>query len=406
MPSGLREQAALLLFVLSYLGIAVGRVPGTALDRTGIALMGAVAMLCTGLLSPAQVADAIDLETLAILGGLMLLSALYDRSGLYDRITGRLATLAHPRLLLVGTVAVAALLAALLTNDVVCVAMTPVIAATCLRRRWPPVPFLIAIAAAANIGSALTPIGNPQNILIAQTARLPFGPFAQAAALPVLLSLGALVALLWRPVALNRTLLTPDFEPTRPRPFHRDERKAIALSMLAILLFLTPIPASLSALVIGALVLFSRTSPSGDLLRRVDFPLLLLFVALFVLVGGFKAAGWSDALARVLAQSGADLSDHGLLIGAAAAMSNLVSNVPAVMLLLPMMPPSADHAITLALGSTLAGNAVLISSVANLIVVAQARNAGIELRFRDHARIGLPLTAISLLITLLCRQAA
>lgn len=404
MVPGPTELAALAIFVVSYLGIAVGRVPWLALDRTGIAVIGAVAMLCTGLLSAERVAAALDLSTLAILGGLMLLSALYDVSGLYARITGFLTALERPRLLLVGTIVFVALLSALLTNDVVCVAVTPVIAAACVRRGWPAVPFLIAVAAAANIGSALTPIGNPQNILIAQRTSLAFAPFVQGAALPVLLSLLALMALLWRHIPNITTRASVPAVARERSPLKTEEQKALALSALAVGLFLAPIPPAIAALVTGALVVLNRTRETGELLRRVDFPLLLLFFALFVLVAGFEAAGWSELLEQAIRASGADLRASAMLVAAAAILSNLVSNVPAVMLLLPLAPQTPDHALTLALGSTLAGNAFLVSSVANLIVVSQAKAAGVELSFRDHARIGLPLTALSILVVLLFRM--
>lgn len=394
--------AASLIFLLSYIGIAAGTLPGTRLDRTGIATLGAVLMLCTGLLSPAAAAAAIDLQTIAVLGGLMLLSGLYERSGLYARITGRLARLERPRLLLFGTIVTAAALSALLTNDVVCVALTPVITATALRRRWPVAPLLIAVAAASNIGSALTPIGNPQNILIAQTVRLPFHDFARAAALPVAASLLALALLLVR--QMPQVDEPPSDEPalTSP-PFAPGERLALVLSVLTIALLLSPLPPALAALIVGALSLLDGAEAPADAIRRVDFPLLTLFAALFILVAGFAAAGGTAAIARLLLDTGADLHHHGTLLGASALLSNLVSNVPAVMLLLPLAPATPEHAVTLALGSTLAGNAVLLSSVANLIVVSQAERAGARLSFADHARIGLPLTAISLAIVLAAR---
>lgn len=394
--------AACLIFVLSYLGIAAGRLPGTQLDRTGIAVVGAVLMLCTGLLSPAAAAKAVDLQTLAILGGLMLLSGLYERSGLYARITGRLAAMRSPRLLLTGTILTAAGLSALLTNDVVCVAITPVIAATALRRGWPVTPFLIAVAAASNIGGALTPIGNPQNILIAQSVQLRFADFALEAALPVAGSLIALTMLL-RGKLPAQAGLPPAELAAASGPLAHGEKLAVLLSLLTVALLLSPMPPALAALAVGGLSLFDSTEPAADAIRRIDFPLLLLFSALFVLVAGFDAAGGTAAMAQLLRETGTSLSRHDALLTAAALLSNLVSNVPAVMLLLPLTPHTTDHAVTLALGSTLAGNAILLSSVANLIVVAQAERAGTRLTFADHARVGIPLTAISLGLVLLSR---
>src|SRR3954452_10582514 len=182
----------LILFVLTYIGLALGRIPGLALDRTGFAVLGAVAFLATGALGVAAAKEAVDAPTLAVLFGMMLLSAQYRQSGLYAAIGNRLARVTDPRRLLLGTIVVTAALSAVLTNDVICFALTPLLAGSLLASRRPPLPYLLALACAANLGSALTPIGNPQNILIAQTLRLPFLPFVLACAAPVVLSLGVL----------------------------------------------------------------------------------------------------------------------------------------------------------------------------------------------------------------------
>src|ERR1700712_1145096 len=185
----------LILFVLTYAGLALGRVPGLALDRTGFAVLGALAFLATGSITLEQAKQAVDAPTPAVLFGVMLLSAQYRQSGLYAAIGGRLARVADPRRLLLGTIVVTALLSAVLTNDVICFALTPLLASALAASRRPPLPYLLALACAANLGSALTPIGNPQNILIAQSLHLPFLPFVAACAAPVVLSLGVLYAI-------------------------------------------------------------------------------------------------------------------------------------------------------------------------------------------------------------------
>jgi Na+/H+ antiporter NhaD/arsenite permease-like protein len=396
----------LILFVLTYAGLALGRVPGLALDRTGFAVLGALAFLATGSITLEQAKQAVDAPTLAVLFGMMLLSAQYRQSGLYAAIGGRLARVADPRRLLLGTIVVTALLSAVLTNDVICFALTPLLAGALLASRRPPLPYLLALACAANLGSALTPIGNPQNILIAQTLRLPFLPFVLACAAPVVLSLGVLYLIvaprLQEPDGkLEKNGAATDLSAATEEsiPLHRwQATKAILLTAAAIALFVSPVPAPLTALGIAGLVLTSRRMRTRDLLAQVDWSLLALFVGLFVVGRGFEVSGWTEAARNALAAAGGDLSHPAVLVVAVSLLSLLVGNVPAVMLLLPFVgrQPAAGYAMALA--STFAGNAVLVGSIANLIVAEQAGRLGIRFGLREHIGVGLPVTLISLIL--------
>src|SRR4051794_31543113 len=387
----------LILFALTYAGLALGRIPGLALDRTGLAVLGAVAFLATGAISVEQAKAAVDAPTLAVLFGMMLLSAQYRQSGLYSTIGGRLARVADPRRLLLGTIVVTALLSAVLTNDVICFALTPLLAGALLAARRPPLPYLLALACAANLGSALTPIGNPQNILIAQTLRLPFLPFVLACAAPVLLSLAALYVL------VAPRLREPDGQSAPGNPAAVAEEsiplqrwpaaKAVLLTVAAMALFLSPVPAPLTALGIAGFVLTSRRMRTRDLMAHVDWSLLALFVGLFIVGRGLEASGWTEAARSALTAAGADPSHPAVLV---AAVSLLVGNVPAVMLLLPFVGRQPSTGYAMALASTFAGNAVLVGSIANLIVAEQAARLGIRFGFREHLATGLPVTLISL----------
>ncbi len=403
------DPLPLALFALTYLFLALGRIRGLALDRTGFALLGAVAFLATSRISLAEAKAAIDAPTLTVLFGMMLLSAQYQLSGLYGAIGERLARVASPRRLLAGTIAVAAALAAVLTNDVVCFALTPLVAAALLRTRLDPVPFLLAIACATNLGSALTPIGNPQNILIAQQLGLGFLPFVAVCAVPALLSLVATYLLLARRLGAR---VDPDVGPgvgplprCEPRPetppLDRAEAlKAIVLTLVAIVLFLTPTAAHLTALAVAGVVLTSRKMHTRTMLGLVDWQMLALFVALFVVTRGLELSGWADAARDTLAGAGLPLDRPAVLVPVVAGLGTVVGNVPAVMLLLRFVPPAPQVGYALALASTFAGNAVLVGSIANLIVVEQAARLGIAISFRDHLRVGLPVTLVSL--TLAC----
>lgn len=360
-------------------------------------MLGAVAFLATGSISVDDAKAAIDAPTIAVLFGMMLLSAQYRQSRLYSVIGGRLARVEDPKGLLLGTILVTALLSAVLTNDVVCFALTPLLAASLLASGRPPLPYLLALACASNIGSALTPIGNPQNILISQTLRLPFLPFMLACAVPVVLSLGALYLFMARRLTEGgdgREISSED-----PIPLHRPEAtKAIVLTVAAIALFLSPVPAPLTALGVAGVVLTSRRMHTRDMLALVDWHLLALFVSLFIVGRGFEVSGWTEASRGALAGAGADLSHPAVLVVAVSLLGLAVGNVPAVMLLLPFVGRQPATGYAMALSSTFAGNAVLVGSIANLIVAEQAGRLGIRLGFREHIGVGLPVTLISLAI--------
>jgi Na+/H+ antiporter NhaD/arsenite permease-like protein len=389
----------LLLFGLTYAGLALGGVPFLKLDRTGFAVLGAVAFLATGWITFDQAVKAVDAPTLVVLFGMMLLSAQYRASGLYAVIGQRLARVDDPRHLLLGTILVAAILSALLTNDVTCFALTPLLAGALLASGRNPLPYLLALACASNIGSALTPIGNPQNILIAQSLHLPFQHFVLACAAPVALSLAAVYLLIARQVdSGSERPLQPPATATQEKISLRKwpAMKAIVLTVVAIALFLTPVPAPVTALGVAGAVLTSRRMHSRDMMAMVDWNLLALFVGLFIVGKGFELSGWTAAARDGLAAAGFDLTHPAVLILVVSLLCLAVGNVPAVMLLLPFAGRQPASGYALALSSTFAGNTVLVGSIANLIVAEQAGRLGIRFGFREHVGTGLPLTFISL----------
>lgn len=392
----------LALFAATYVLLAIGRIPGLALDRTGFAVLGALAFLATGEITLADAKSAIDAPTITLLFSMMLLSAQYQMSGLYGAIGRRLASVREPRRLLAGVLVVSALLAAVLTNDVVCFALTPLLCASLLATRLDPLPYLLALACGTNIGSALTPIGNPQNILISQQLGLAFLPFVLACALPVAAALGFTYWFLGRRLRERQDLspAAPTGEVPEAMPLDRREAaKALVLTAAAIVLFLTPVPAYLTGCAIAGVVLTSRRMHSRTMLGLVDWQMLALFVALFIVTRGLEISGWTEAGQRVLAGAGLPLSQMGVLVPVVALLGNLVGNVPAVMLLLRFVPSELAMPIagyTLALASTFAGNAFIVGSVANLIVVEQADRFGVRIGFREHLRVGLPVTLVSL----------
>ncbi|MBJ7416621.1 MAG: anion transporter [Niveispirillum sp.] len=391
----------LTIFVLVYLGMAVGRFPGLQIDRTGIALLGAVILALTGAMPGDALGAAIDYPTLFILLGLMILSAQFELAGFYGWCAVRLAQAAYsPVALLALVVAVGGGLSAVLANDVVVFAMTPLLCAGLLARGLDARPYLIALAGAANAGSAATIIGNPQNILIGQLGHLDFWPFLAACFVPALLGMGcvfATVALVWRG-RLEMADATP--LPLAPPDLDLWHLKKALLATLALLIFFaTPLPQEEGVLAVAAAMLISRRFASRRMLGLVDWHLLVLFAALFVVTAALARTGLPGEMVAALASSGWALDRLTVLAPLSLAASNTIGNVPAVLLLMQVWPNPPEGALyALAVLSTLSGNLLLLGSLANLIVVERAAASGVTLGFWEHARCGVPMTLVSLLL--------
>lgn len=395
------------IFAIVYLGMILGGLPFLQLDRTGVALLGAIALVAIGDLTPEQAARSIHLPTLLLLFSFMVLSAQMRLGGFYAWVTQRIAALPlGPNALLAAVIVSVAALSAVFSNDVVCLAVAPVLADACLRRGLDPVPFLLALACAANIGSAATLIGNPQNMLIGTVLDLSFGGYFLQAIVPVVLGLGVLWAIL---VLQARGRWTTDRRPdaaTLAAVAGADTRfdawqtaKGLAIATALILLFLfTDLPREVAALTGAGLLLMSRKLHSTSTLGLVDWELLILFIGLFVVNHALEKTGLTAQAVQALAAHGWALSEPVPLFATTLVLSNVVSNVPAVMLLLPAA--TEPHAgPMLALVSTLAGNLFIVGSIANIIVVDAARKQGIEIDWRRHLRTGLPVTLATLAIT-------
>lgn len=396
LPQASAEVTAVALFALTYLGMALGRFPGLRIDRTGIALFAAVALLAFGLLQGETLRGAIDMPTLAILFGLMIVSAQFGLAGFYDWCAARIAGAERsPAVLLALTVAIPGALSAVLANDVVVFAVTPLLCQGIVRRGLDPRPFLIALAGATNAGSAATVIGNPQNILIGQVGDLNFWRFLAVCGPPALFALLIVYAVVW---LVWRRTLTSQPSPGRAilPPLDRPQLvKATVASLAVVVLLSTNIPREISVLVVAALLLISRRLHTRDMMAQVDWHLILLFACLFTVNAAFRDTG-------LPAQGLAWLDLHGLMPDRLAVMaplslaaSNTIGNVPAVIMLLSLWQGTEGAFYALALLSTLAGNLLLIGSLANIIVAERAASVGVRLPFRDHARCGIPMTIFS-----------
>lgn len=392
------------IFALVYCGMFLGGLPFLQLDRTGVALLGAIALVGLGVLTPEQAARSIHLPTMLLLFSFMVISAQMRLGGFYGWVTRRIAALpVTPPVLLAAVIGVAAALSAVFSNDVVCLAVAPVLIDGCRRRGLDPVPYLLGLACAANVGSAATLIGNPQNMLIGQVLGLDFGAYLATAAVPVLAGLAATWAVIawqargrWRrPLPETGAPERREEEPALDR-WQSAKGLAVAGALLAVFLF-TDWPREVAALTGAGLLLMSRKLHSNKMLGLVDWELLILFIGLFVVHHALERTGLTAAAIARLAELGVPLGEPAPLFVAALVLSNAVSNVPAVMLLLPAATGPLAGPL-LALVSTFAGNLLVVGSIANMIVLAAAARQGIRVDWRSHARAGVPVTAATLVI--------
>jgi Na+/H+ antiporter NhaD/arsenite permease-like protein len=391
------DAVVLAVFLAVYLGMLLGEIPGLALDRTGVALLGALALVATERVTPAAAWQSVDVATLALLFGLMVVSAQLRLGGFYTWVTRRIVKApVGPAALLAAVVAIAGGLSAVLANDIVCLAMAPLLVEGCARRGLDPVPHLLGLACASNVGSAATLIGNPQNMLIGQTLRLSFAGFLADAFVPSLVGL----AVVWGALVLTvrgrweGTTGVPAFD-AAPLDRWQMTKGVLVVAALVVGFVWEPVPREVLALAAAALLLTSRRMASRDLIGLVDWHLLVLFVGLFVVNHAVAEAGLAPQASASLRSWGVDLERPAWLFPLTAVLSNLVSNVPAVMLLLP----HAQHPLAgpvLALSSTLAGNLLIVGSIANIIVVDQAKALGVDIGWRRHARVGIPVTLATL----------
>lgn len=398
----------LIIFLIVYLGMILGGLPFLRLDRTGVALLGAIALISINALSLEQAVASIHLPTMALLFAFMVVSAQMRLGGFYDWVTQKLAGLAlSPASLLGVLIGVSAALSAVFSNDIVCLAMAPLLVDACRRRSLAPVPFLLALACASNIGSAATLIGNPQNMLIGQTMRLSFDGYFLDAIIPVALGLAACWVLIVRQTrgrwqeadeAAGTAGVSELQAGSMPFDAWQTTKGLLVAGALLVAFLAAPWPREHMALIGAGILLMSRQLRSRNMLGLVDWELLVLFMSLFVVNAAFQRTGFTEHAIAWLASLGVRLDQPGALFGATFVLSNLVSNVPAVMLLMPVVHHPLGG-VMLALVSTLAGNLLIVGSIANIIVVDAAGRRGIVIDWRRHARVGVPVTLMTLAVS-------
>ena len=393
----------LVIFALTYALIAVQHFPGLRINRPGASLLGAVAMVVVGRLPLREAYAAIDLDVITFLLGMLLLTGYLELGGFFEWAAAHIVErMSSPRPLLAAIVALSGLLSALFINDTICLVFTPLVITALRSLGLRPLPFLLAIALASNVGSAMTITGNPQNMLIGVSSGIRFATFTAALALP---ALGGLV-IVYLVIALvyRKELSVLPEAPTDRLRYDFDRTlvlKTLAVFVGAVACWLAGLSLPLVAITAGALMMAIARRDAADAFAKVEWSLLLFFAALFVLMRGVRDLPlFVDLTSRAAAKLyGTPLHD-GLVVSATmTVLSNLVSNVPAVLLWLPVMPqlPNARLVwLVMAMSATFAGNLTLLGSMANLIVAERATARGVPLHFRDYLRVGLPTTLLTL----------
>lgn len=395
------KPVILAIFATTYLGIAMGRVPGLKLNRVGIALLGAIAMMIFGDVTTADVVAYINWPTISLLFGFFVISAQLRLSGFYDKVAGGIAArLGNPARFLLVLMAATGFLSSFLNHDIVCYVFAPIVGTALLRKQINPVPFLIALAIASNIGAAATVIGNPQNMMISQVAGLDFGHYILWTCVPTAFAMAAAYAIIWQLSRRNLQLTaSPQTESSQPAyPFNRPHTvKGIVILAAVIGLFFTSLPKEVIVLAAAGIHLASTKFRTDDLLGLVDWPILVLFMGLFVVAGAFQSTGYGDQSVEQLARVGINLNAPATLAVTTAVLSNLINNSAAVMLLVKVVNLSQPAtAYILALANSFGGSLIILGSVSNIIVVQQAREMGVRISFRDFARLGVPVTLAAL----------
>jgi Na+/H+ antiporter NhaD/arsenite permease-like protein len=297
------NAAVVVIFALVYLGMFLGELPGLALDRTGVALLGAIAVVALGRSPIDRAWAAVDMRTIALLFAMMVISAQFRLAGFYTRVARQLVVArASPASLLALVVAAAGLLSAVLTNDIVCLAMTPVLVEGCAQRKLDPLPFLLALACAANVGSAGTLIGNPQNILIGQALHLSFRGYLLDAGVPALLGL----AVTWAVIAFQyrgrwqREIPPPQIHAPPFDRWQSTKGLLVTAALMGAFLFAHRLPREGVALVCAGVLLLSRRMASREMMSLVDWQLLVLFIGLFIVNDAFEQTGMAERAVDLL----------------------------------------------------------------------------------------------------------
>ena len=389
------------IIATTLVGVAVGRYPWLHMNRATIALVGATLLMALGIIPLDAAYRAVDWNTILLLFAMMILNVNLRLAGFFHLVTSQVVRFARtPRRLLALVIAVSGVLSAIFLNDTIALVMTPMVLEMALSLRRNPLPYLVALVTAANVGSLSTITGNPQNMLVGISSGISFVRFFLELAPVAFAGLG----LVWLVIALvyRREFTAVTFAETAPVRGQEDPsllRKSMLATGLMLVALVAGAPIPLAAMAAAALLLITRRQKPERVFREVDWSLLVFFSALFVITGAIGTSGCGEKLFAYL-RPWAD-GGPAKLTAVSVVLSNLVSNVPAVMLFRPIVPTLAGpHTawLTLAMATTLAGNLTLLGSMANLIVAELAKTRGVHLSFFEYLKAGTPIAVLTLLL--------
>jgi Na+/H+ antiporter NhaD/arsenite permease-like protein len=390
-------DVAFVVFLLTYVVIALGQPPLFRIDRTGAAIIGASLMVILGVLTIQDAYDAIDYKTILILFGMMILIANLRLSGFFGIVLSFLSrNLRNPLVLFYALIFVSGLLSAFFVNDTVCLIFTPFILELTRRMNVNPKPYLLALAMSANIGSAATITGNPQNIIIGAASGISYSEFFVRLFPVSLISLviaGLVIHFFYRNDIKNEIVEIKDIRYKYNKAL---VIKSSLMALLTVVLFFLNVPMHIVAIGVGAFLLITRRVKPEKVYSLVDFELLILFIGLFIVVRGFENSIVFGEMVNYVKQV---VSTPLSLVVSSALLSNIVSNVPAVLIFKPMMGSlfnSQDAWLYLAMSSTFAGNLTILGSIANIIVIESA-SPKVKISFLEYLKIGVPVTILSIL---------
>jgi Na+/H+ antiporter NhaD/arsenite permease-like protein len=398
--SDVRILAAYVIFLASYVVFALGKFPGLKIDRTGAAIIGAVGMVAFRIVRAGEAVRSIDFSTLVLLFSMMLIVGNLHLVGFFEWNAEAVLRRLKPHQLLPAVIFTCGCLSAFFVNDIVCLVMVPFVLSITRRMQLEPLPYLLAVATASNVGSVSTITGNPQNMLIGSFSGIHYRDFLAHLGPVALVGLFIDWGVLHR-IHMRKTGFAAEAEKSEiPLPaldLSKLTKPAVVVTAVVIGFFAGVDPALMAALG-AAVLLITRTLEPQKLYKEVDWGLLVFFVGLFLIVGGAENAGITGKLLDLARHW--NLQRMGVFTLAVAGLCNIVNNVPAVMLLKSVVPGFANPRLAwmvLAMASTLAGNLTITGSVANIIVVETAKPE-VEIGFRDYVKAGVPITLMTLLV--------
>lgn len=402
---------SLAVFVLTYSLIAVRKVRGRRIKTWTAAVLGGGLMLLFGAVTPSEAYDYINFDVIMLLVGMMMLTASLQYCGFFEIVVDMLMERFDGRKsFLTGVMVITACLSAVMLNDAVVLIFTPIVLRCCQRVRADPVPYMVGVFVSANIGSAATVVGNPQNALVATMAGLDFVDYSVRVLPLAAICTVVSILILHRTYASRLGTEDPSLsnEVFNSREVDGPRLVAVvAVAIAALALFtvsgMVGVKVSEVALAAGAasllIAMTGSVKAAAYVMRHVDWSILLFFIGLFVVIAGAASSGLIDSFSDAFGIGGGEVPSIGVLAAFSAVMANLVSNVPSVMLIGQLLPEGDMMLwITLAVSSTFAGNLTLMGAAANIIVEDEGEKHGVRMNFFRYLRSGIPIAAVTLII--------